>query len=156
MNKPKKLKVRKGTVGKGITVLNIPEAGRFLAKRFYELKKECYPLSPHKSLISEEKLREKIAQRLFKIQFPDLDWGHNGTSDDDSWRRFEQKCLWDATKLLALIKESQGEPPEFSDEAIRGVFTNLKVVFNSQETDEHKMAIIKTLVNRSIVRFNSR
>ncbi len=38
-----------------------------------------------------------------------------------------------------------------SDEETRKLFANLKVVFNSQEADEHKLAITKTLINRWII-----
>jgi hypothetical protein len=50
-------------------------------------------------------MREKIAEFLFKVQHPDMDWGHSGTADDVSWRRFEEKCLRDATRLLSIQRE---------------------------------------------------
>lgn len=58
---------------------------------------------PLNRLKPTEGLRVKIAKKLFKIQYPDLDWGHSGTCDDSSWRRFEQKCLWDADQIISLL-----------------------------------------------------
>lgn len=47
---------------------------------------------------------EKVARKLFKFEFPDLEWGHSGTVDDESWRRIEQKHLRHAQELIDLIK----------------------------------------------------
>lgn len=55
-----------------------------------------------------EGLTEEIAKQFFKFSFPDLEWGHSGTVDDDSWRRFERKCLYEAQSTLSKL--SNGKP----------------------------------------------
>jgi hypothetical protein len=66
--------------------------------------------------MTEEQIREEIARKLFKIQYPGLGWGISGTCDDSSWRRFESKCLLEAEQILSIkgirIEAENQELPE--------------------------------------------
>ncbi len=56
--------------------------------------------------------REKVAREGFKLLHgPDIEWGHRGTIDDESWRRVERRCLEFAGAVLGIT----GHPPSCWD-----------------------------------------
>ena len=69
---------------------------------------------------NEQRIREKIAERVFNVAHPHTCWGITGTTDDKAWREEEKLALALADQILAIeglvvLAEDQSLPVEDFD-----------------------------------------